>query len=54
MGFGELSRLVNRWRFEGSGSLGEGIETLCVISILMHLFHLAIPKLHPFIINLEI
>ena len=47
------SGLLNTWKFGKDGVFREDMEALHTIPILcpMHLFHPAIPKLYPFIIN---
>lgn len=52
MGFGELLGLVNTWRFGESGTLREHEGTVTLpIPCPVHLFHLALPELHPLEIN---
>ena len=51
--FKRASGLVNRWRFVESDKLGERRKAPCPFSIPcpMHLSHLAVPVLNPFLIN---
>ena len=47
------SGLKNTWRCRENGAAGEGTKAphLLLIPCSMHLFHLAVPELYPFIIN---
>ena len=45
--------LVNTWKFQESGAFGKGMEALHPFPLPcpVHLFHLAVPELYPFMIN---